>query len=117
MATLPAPAQALDVTQIRSELGLSRDRLSRLLDVAPKTIERWERQAALPAGTRQRQQLSRLKEIAELGLTVYTPAGFHLFLRTPLPVFGNRTALQLIETGEAELVLGALASDYEGLGF
>lgn len=53
----------------------------------------------------------------ELGRSVYTPDGFRLFLRTPMPEFGDRTALQMIEQGEFERVIAALAADYEGLGF
>ena len=48
---------------------------------------------------------------------IYTPDGFHRFLLTPLPAWGGRTALQMIEQGQAEQVMAALASDYEGLGY
>jgi len=52
----------------------------------------------------------------DLGLSVYTLDGLHRFLRTSYPVFDDRTTLQLIEQGEIERVIVALATDYEGLG-
>ena len=51
-----------------------------------------------------------------LGRAVYGPEGFRRFLRTPLPEFEGRTPLELLELGEAERVLAAMATDNEGLG-
>ena len=61
-------------------------------------------------------QLARFPEVRNLGLVVYTPEGLSLFLRSPQPRFGGRSALDLMESGEAQLVLAALAADHEGLG-
>jgi len=116
-ATRQAPKAGIDLRKLRADLRLSRERMGRLLDVSAKTVERWEERGALPAGLMARQRLAQLRDIAELGLMVYTPAGFDSFLRTPLAEFGGTTALQLIELGQAERVLGALAADYEGLGY
>jgi DNA-binding XRE family transcriptional regulator len=105
--------------ELRRDLRLSRERMARLVDVSAKTVERWEHQQGLPSGasSRVREQLAQIQEIRDLGLIVYTPEGFQLFLKTPLPTFAGRTALQMIEQGHAEAVLAALASDYEGLGY
>jgi hypothetical protein len=59
--------------------------------------------------------LSQQQELLDLGLCVYTPEGFDLFLRTPFSEFSGLTALQMIEQGHVEAVLAALASDYEGV--
>ena len=91
--------------------------MARLLDVSAKTIERWEAQGALPASRAVRERLAKLQEIARLGLLVYTSAGFHRFLTIPLPEFEGRTALQMIELGQEDRVIAALAADYEGLGY
>lgn len=109
----------LEVAAVRDGLGLSRERMARLVDASSKSIERWEKSASLPQSIHVRKQLGKLQEIVHLGLLVYTPEGFELFLTTPLPVFNGRTALQMMELGDAEmeLVVGALAADYEGLGF
>jgi hypothetical protein len=64
-----------------------------------------------------RAQLARFPEVAALGHAVYTDEGLVLFLTTPLPVFGGRTAVELLDEGQAEPVLAALAADHEGLGF
>jgi hypothetical protein len=52
-----------------------------------------------------------------LGTIVYTPEGFAQFLITPLPTFGGRSALRMIEQGQEGAVFAALAADYEGLGY
>ena len=100
---------------LRSELGLSRERMARLFDVSAKTIERWEARGAPPSAA-DRQRLLQIREILDLGRLVYTAEGLQRFLDAPLPVFKGATALQMIERGEGEQVLAALATDYEGLG-
>jgi transcriptional regulator with XRE-family HTH domain len=101
---------------VRMALGLSRERMARLLDVSAKTIERWEEAGGPPPKPEHRARLGELVEIVELGRIVYPGDGLRLFLTTPLPAFGGRTALQAVEAGRAADVLGALAGDYEGLG-
>lgn len=107
----------LDTGAIRSDMNLSRERMARVLKVSAKTIERWEEDQAMPHDAAKRTQLAHLAQIAELGLTVYTPEGFIAFLTTPMPVFEQRTAMQLLENGQIDAVLGALAADYEGSGY
>jgi len=103
--------------ELRRDLDLSRERMARLVDVSAKTIERWETHDALPSSTRVRMQLAELQQLRDAGLSVYTAEGFHRFLRTPLPAFGGRTPLQLIEQDRTSDVIAALAADFEGLGF
>lgn len=112
-------AATLRPDELRRDLNLSRERMARLVDVSAKTVERWEGRQALPAraSSRVRVQLAQIQELRDLGLTVYTREGFQQFLRTPLPTFGGRTPLQMIEQGMIADVLAALASDYEGLGY
>lgn len=71
----------------------------------------------LPASVRHRHELTRIREIVALGQVVYSPEGFPRFLIAPLPTFGGHTALQMMERGELDDVLAALAADYEGLGY
>lgn len=106
----------LSARTVRSDLRLSRERMARLFDVSAKTIERWEAAGGLPASSHARERLGILRQIADLGLTVYTPDGLEALLGTPLAHLGGRTPLQAIEQGESERVLALLASDYEGLG-
>lgn len=107
----------LSPRQLRENLRLSRERMGRLMDVSAKTIERWEERDALPTSRIHLERLSKLREIVKLGLTVYSPEGFRQFLVTPMSAFGGHSALQLIEIGQADRVLSALAADYEGLGY
>jgi len=117
MVAVQERIQTLQPSQLRRDFALSRERMARLVDVSSKTIARWEEQQALPANSRVRSQLLDLHEIRELGLLVYTLEGFQQFLKTPLPIFGGKTALQMVEQGQSGSVIAALASDYEGLGF
>ena len=109
----------LQPAELRRDLNLSRERMARLVDVSAKTIERWEEQNAIPgnANARIRGYVAQIQDVRDLGLSIYTPEGFQEFLKTPLPTFGGRTALQMIEQGNVDTVIAALASDYEGLGF
>lgn len=109
-----APMQPRD---LRDAFRLSRERLARLIGVSAKTIERWEARPTQPARDDARARMAQLREIAELGATVYTRERLGDFMGTPLAEFEGLTPLQLIERGQAERVLAALASDYEGGGY
>lgn len=119
MALRQEITHSLQPSVLRHDLNLSRERMARLVSVSSKTIERWEETDSLPvnANARSRILFTQLQEMRDLGLTVYTSQGFQLFLRSPLPEFDGRTALQMIELGLTENVIDALAGDYEGLGF
>ncbi len=114
MATTHTPP-TLSPRDVRLALGVSRDRMGRLLEVTSKTIGRLEDQNRLPAQPATASRLSRLKELTDLGLLVYAPEGFAQFMATPLPVFSGLTALQLVERGEVERVFAELAATYEGV--
>lgn len=109
-----APLQPRDLREV---FRLSRERLARLIGVSAKTVERWEAKPTRPARDETRARMAQLREIAELGATVYTRDGLGAFLEAPLAEFNGLTALQLIERGEADRVLAALAADYEGAGY
>jgi hypothetical protein len=59
--------------------------------------------------------LERFPEVGRIANAVYEPEGVRLFLTTPMSRFGGRTAMQLLEQGQEDKVLSALAADYEGL--
>jgi transcriptional regulator with XRE-family HTH domain len=99
---------------VRAALGISRERMARLLDVTAKTVARLEESDRLPAQPAVATRLAQIQEIVDLGLTVFGPEGFARFMATPFPAFRSLTALQLIERGETEQVYGALASLFEG---
>ena len=109
-----SPIQPRD---LRTAFRLSRERLARLLGVSAKTVQRWEARPTQPARDETRERMARLREIAELGAAVYTRERLGDFMNAPLAEFGGRTALQLIERGEADRVIAALAADYEGAGY
>jgi transcriptional regulator with XRE-family HTH domain len=109
-----SPIQPRD---LRAAFRLSRERLARLLGVSAKTVERWEARPTRPARDETRTRMAQLREIAELGALVYGGERLGDFMTAPLAEFDGRTPLQLIERGEADRVLAALAADYEGGGY
>jgi len=111
--TLPT----IDLMKIRTDMGLSREKMARIVDVSSKTIERWEKGETQPTSRRVNRLYAGMYEICELGLMVYKPEGLKLFLRSKLPDFDGQTAFDMLELGDTESVIGALATDYEGLGF
>ncbi|HEX6817623.1 MAG TPA: hypothetical protein VF120_04550 [Ktedonobacterales bacterium] len=111
---MPTSPPVLDSQRIRARMRLSCGRMARLMDVSAKAIQRWEEGGVPPGSVELRERLARLQEISDLGTVVYAPEGFAQFLITSLPSFGGRTALQMIEQGQAGAVL---AADYEGLGY
>jgi hypothetical protein len=117
-ATMPSltSLERLDLLRLRSELGLSRERMARLFDVSAKTIERWETQGSLPRDISSRRLFVDLRELTDLGTLIYGPEGFHRFLALPFPECDGATPFQLIELGQIDSVLASLAADYEGLG-
>jgi transcriptional regulator with XRE-family HTH domain len=108
---------SLNPFDIRQDLALSQERLSHLLRVSVKTVSRWEKEKRQPTDPDLLARLAKLKEIVELGHRVYTPEGLKEFLSTPLNIFGGRSGFDLIQLGEYEPVLAALAADFEGTGF
>jgi transcriptional regulator with XRE-family HTH domain len=115
----------IDPAEIRTKLSLSQEKLSSLLKVSTKTVSRAEKEHLTLKGADVRVRLAKLQEIATLGLMVYTVAGLKEFLTTPLPVFDlpqatlreRHTAIDLMMIGEYDRVIGALAADFEGLGY
>jgi hypothetical protein len=106
-------------------LSLSQEKLSSLLKVSSKTVNRAEKQHLPLKDADAQARLAKLDEIVTLGLMVYTLDGLKEFLTTPLPVFDlpqatlreRYTALDLMQIGDFDRVISALAADFEGLGF
>lgn len=106
--------ETLNVADLRETLGISRERLGRVLDVSARTIQRWEDNDQLPSNRWVRGVLIELARIVDLGQEVFTPEGLQAVMTKPQPVFDNRSALELVENGEGERVFGQFALTYEG---
>jgi uncharacterized protein (DUF2384 family) len=88
-----------------------------MLGVSARSLDRWQASESLPSAPSTRDLLAKLADVIDLGTVVYGKEGFALFLTTPLPTFGGRTALQMLDGRQVSDVLGVLAGDYEGLGY
>jgi len=105
------------VPLVRGELALSQEKLGLLLEVSGPSVARCENEKK--AGVRQEtlERLAQLKKIITIGRKVYTAKGLNEFLSIPLSVFGGKSGYEMILLAEYEAVIGALAADYEGMGF
>jgi DNA-binding transcriptional regulator YiaG len=104
----------ISIADIRANLGISRERMGRVLDVSARTIQRWEDNDQLPTNRWVMQVLVQLQNIVDVGLEVFTPEGLHRAMTNPQPGFGNRSGLDLFETGEGRTVFGEFATLAEG---
>lgn len=109
-----APKRPLSIAAIRKDLGISRERMARLLDVSSRSIQRWEESNRLPTNRWVLRILNDIGLIVELGLEVFTPEGFHMVMTIPQPAFNSRSGLDAIEAGQPNIVLSELAGMYEG---
>jgi transcriptional regulator with XRE-family HTH domain len=107
---------AFQLRYVIDTFPLSREKLAQLLGVSPRTINRWAKSGAGPERREHVERLSRIHEIIELGVNVYTQKGLRDFFKTALQEFEHRTAFDMLAIGKFDAVLGALAADFEGLG-
>lgn len=117
MPRLSERTSRIDPVNIRQGLGISQERMSTLVRVSSKTINRWEKGESKPNDPDSLSRLAKLKEILELGQMVYTKEGLKEFLSTPMPVFSGKSGFDLIQIGDYESVIAAMAADFEGTGF
>lgn len=113
----PPKAEAnnqLNVASLRSTLGISRERMGRVLDVSSRTIQRWEESDQLPSNRWVREVLIDLDKVLQLGHEIFTPDGLRNVMTQPQPVFDNRSGLDLIESGDAQRIIAEFAGVYEG---
>jgi len=103
--------------QVRAGLGVSQERLARACHVSVRTVERWEKNEELPSSDEKLRCLDTLNQIGELGEAVFGREVFLRFMKLPHPIFDGLTPWEMIERGEADRVLSALAAEHEGLGF
>lgn len=113
----PQLQQTGPIAPIRERLSLSTEKMAKLLQVSSRTVTRWEEEKKLPQRSAQIIRINKLREIVDLASMIYTKDGLREFLFTPQPVFGGKTAFQMMVIDEYDAVLSALASDYEGAGF
>lgn len=107
---------SLRLNYVIDKFPLSREKLAQLLGVSPRTVNRWIKSGVGPERREHIERLSRLHEVLELGIKVYTTKGLRDFFKTALPEFEHQTAFDMLSIGKFDAVLGALAADYEGLG-
>jgi DNA-binding transcriptional regulator YiaG len=106
--------RSLNIARLRTTLGISRERMGRLLDVSARTIQRWEDTDQLPSNRWVRAVLVDLDRILALGEEVFTPEGLQIVMTKPQPAFDGKTGLEMMESGRSSDVYGEFAGAYEG---
>ena len=76
-------------------------------------MRRWAKSGSGPKRSEHIQRLSQIYEILEFGIKLYTVEGLREYFKAALPVFGHRTAFNMLSSGKFDAVLRALAADYE----
>ena len=106
---------SLQLNYVLDKFPLSREKLAHLLGVSSRTVNRWVKAGICPERREHIERLSRIQEILEIGVKVYTTKGLRDFFKTALPQFEHLTAFDMLSIGKFDAVLGALAADYEGV--
>ena len=106
---------SLRLNDVVAKFPLSREKLAQLLHVSPRTINRWIKSGTGPEKREHIVRLSRIHAILELGGKVYTEKGLKDFFMTTIPEFEHQTAFDMLSIGKFDVVLSALAADFEGL--
>ncbi len=108
-----AQVRALEIRTARDRLGLSRELLSRVLDVSTRSVERWEARGSTAASAETRRRLATVAEIADLAREVYGD-DVAAFMSTPRRSLGMRTPREAMVHGDVEAVRQVLIDALEG---
>jgi uncharacterized protein (DUF2384 family) len=103
-----------EIRTIRSQLGLSQELFSRMLDVSTRNVERWEGRGPtgrMDAGTARR--LAIASEIMALATEVYG-SEVNRFMVTPRRSLAMRTPREAMIHGDLELVRQLLINELQG---
>jgi len=103
-----------DLALITKSTDLPETKLGLVFRVNSKTISRWRNKEVKNIKPEHSLVVRRFKELVILGLKVFNKAGMLEFLVNPQPVFGNKSAFDMLIIGEFEKVESVLASMYEG---
>jgi len=94
--------KAVEVSDVRSRLGVSQDELARITGYSIRAIAGWEAGKKLSEAARQKVvETERLRAaLAE----IMPPAELGDWMRTPNPAFEGQSPIQVIERGEADRI-------------
>lgn len=92
----------LDVREIRTSFGLTRNVFSRLSHFSERAIAEWETGQALSSQSRQR--MTELKRLQEALATVVHADYVGQWLQAPNQAFGGLKPLEVIERGETDRI-------------
>jgi transcriptional regulator with XRE-family HTH domain len=90
----------IEVTQVRTQLGLTQVELARVTGYSLRSIAGWE--TGKPLSGPARQKLIETDRLAAALSEILPPNGAGEWLRTPNPAFEGQTPIQIIERGETD---------------
>lgn len=99
---------------VRQALGISQERLARVLDVSTRSIQRWEAANELPTNRWVRSAYLKLGEITSLAEENFTRDGVRKIMVSGAPGYLDAPGLEMVEQGRADDVFGTLATTADG---
>lgn len=108
-----AEVRAPEIRTARDRLGLSRELLSRVLDVSTRSVERWEARGSAAVSADTRRRLATVAEIGDLAREVYGDE-VAAFMSTPRRSLAMRTPREAMVHGDLEAVRQVLIDTLEG---
>lgn len=100
------------VLQLRAQLGLSREKFSRLADISVRTLAALE--AGSPASEKTRRTLTEIHRLAEALKQLVRPEAIGPWLETPCEAFDGLRPLEVIERGHVDRIWQMIFSLREG---
>lgn len=98
---------------IREQLGLSQESMSRALDVSARSVERWEATGATSASPEVARRVALVAEIATLADEAYGD-DVATFMATPRRSLAMRTPREAVTRGDLEAVREVLIDTLDG---
>jgi uncharacterized protein (DUF2384 family) len=108
-----AEVRAPELRSVRDRLGLSRELMSRVLEVSTRSVERWESRGSASVSADTQRRVATVSEIAELAREVYGD-DVSAFMSAPRRSLGMRTPREAMVHGDLEGVRQILINALEG---
>lgn len=100
-------AVSMVLDRLRDGGGLQGKDIANIVAVSPATVSRWSTGKAAP-DLRTQTVIAELRYVVDRLAEFYTPDETRLWLHAIHPMLGNKRAIDLINTGRTEEVLGVI---------
>lgn len=103
------PAGRSEIGRLRAELGLSQERLARLVGASPRSVARWEAAGSKVVPERAAaDRLTLLADVRDLGAATFGADGLRRFVASRQPLLEGRRVIDVLEGEHPHEVLDLL---------